>query len=365
MSINQTLLQGVNEVGMQAMINTYDLKPFYFPTLFPMKKNNSLSWKMLETTVGLKVAADVVSRNASIDRKKREAFGKISGEIPKLAISREMNESELYEYQIALSMASGSADLQALVQFWADDMAFCWTGVSAKIEALALESISRGRVSLTQTNNQNVVTEFDVDYQIAAERKSGVSTKWATSATAKPTQDLLDRIKYAKSKGLNPKFAFMNMDTFAKMAETEDVIKRSANFASVALNISQTPDLTLVNQMLAKQARGNGLQIVVIDQDITYEINGKRATKNPFADNSVVLTESKVFGNTQWMAPIDMTLTGSAAMKVMNGPVCIKKFSTEEPVTEVTQGIANAFPAWSGSDRSLLIDVDSTSGFTI
>lgn len=358
MSINQTLLQGVTERDMQGIINTYDFKPFYFPTLFPLKKNNSLSWKALEATTGLKVAADVVSRNATIDRKKREGFGKISGEIPKLAISREMNESELYEYQIAVAMAQGSADLQALVEIWANDMDFCWTGVSAKIEALALESVSRGKVSLTQTNNQNVVTEFDVDYQIVAERKTGVGTKWATSASAKPVADLLDRIKFAKSKGVNPKFAFMNQNTFAKMAETEDVIKRSASFASVALGISQTPDLNLVNQMLAKQAIGNGLQIVVIDQDITYEINDKRETKNPFVDDSVLLSESKVLGNTQWMTPIDMSLTGSAAMKVMNGPICLKKFSTEEPVVEVTQGIANAFPAWASSNRALLMDVE-------
>ncbi len=152
----------------------------------------------------------------------------------------------------------------------------------------------------------------------------------------------------------------MNQNTFAKMAETEDVIKRSASFASVALGISQTPDLNLVNQMLMKQARGNGLQIVIIDQDITYEINGKRETKNPFVDDSVLLSESKVLGNTQWMTPIDMSLTGSAAMKVMNGPICLKKFSTEEPVVEVTQGIANAFPAWASSNRALLMDVEHT-----
>lgn len=358
MSINQTLLQGVSEKGMQGIINTYNLKPFYFPTLFPLKKNNSLSWKALETTVGLKVAGDVVSRNATIDRKKRQAFGKISGEIPKLAISREMNESELYEFQIAVAMAQGNADLEELVQIWANDMDFCWTGVAAKNEAIALESISRGRVSLTQTNNQNIATEYDVDYQIEAERKTGVATKWATSASAKPVADLLDRIKFAKGKGVNPRFAFMNQNTFAKMAETEDVIKRSASFASVALGISQTPDLNLVNQMLAKQARGNGMQIVVIDQDITYEINGDRQTKNPFVDDAVLLSESKVLGNTQWMTPIDMTLTGSAAMKVMNGPICLKKFSTEEPVVEVTQGIANMFPAWASSNRSLLMDVE-------
>ncbi len=361
--INQTLLEGVSEKGMQAVINQKDLKPYYFPTLFPLKQNLTLNWKTLEATVGAKVAADIVSRNASIGRKNRQPFGKISGEIPKIAISREMNESELYEYQIALAMANGNADLTALVEVWANDMDFCWTGVAAKIEAIALQQLSTGKVKLTQENNQGLLTEFSVDYQIPTKQKVGVAGKWSESSS-KPLDDILDKIKLSKSLGFSSKFAFMNQNTFAKFAENEQVIKASASFASVALGISQTPDLALVNQMLLKQARGNGLQIIVIDQDIDFEIDGKVSTKNPFVDDVVTLTEAKLLGNTFWKAPIDMTLQGSAAMKVMNGPTCIKKFSTEEPVTEVTQGIANAFPAWNGSNRSILIDVDSTSGFT-
>ena len=55
-----------------------------------------------------------------------------------------------------------------------------------------------------------------------------------------------------------------------------------------------------------------------------------------------------------------MNLTGSVALKVMNGPIMIKKFSTEEPVAEVTQGIANIFPAWNGANRSVLLDTENT-----
>lgn len=363
MSVNATLMQGVNEVGMQAVINSYDLKPFYFPTLFPLKENMTLSWKALEATTGLKVAADVVARGASIPRKVREAIGKLQGEIPKIAVAREMDENTLTDYDIALALSSNNPNVKAIVEFWANDMEFCWTGVTAKLEWMALRQISTGKIIFQQDNNQSVLSEFAVDYQIPTSQKTGVAEKWSV-AGAKPLNDFRKAITDAKKKSISPRFAFMNLTTFAKFSENEDVIKQSASFANVALGISQSPDLVTINSMIAKKPWLNGLQIVVIDQDITLEINGERKTENPFLDDVVMLSESKVLGNTYWKKPIDMNLQGSSAIKVMNGPVLIKKFSTEEPVTEVTQGIANAFPAWNGSGRSVLLDVESKAGFT-
>ena len=45
----------------------------------------------------------------------------------------------------------------------------------------------------------------------------------------------------------------------------------------------------------------------------------------------------------------------------MNGHTLIKKYSEESPVKEVTEGIANLFPAWNLAGRSLLMQVNATS----
>ena len=55
-----------------------------------------------------------------------------------------------------------------------------------------------------------------------------------------------------------------------------------------------------------------------------------------------------------------MNLKGSVAIKAMNGHTCVKKYSTEEPIEEVTVGIANAFPAWLSSGRSFLLDTSNS-----
>ena len=62
--MQKSLMIGLNEKDMSAVIHNYDLKDFYYPTLFPLKETNFLTWKMLEAQSGLKIAADLVARGA-------------------------------------------------------------------------------------------------------------------------------------------------------------------------------------------------------------------------------------------------------------------------------------------------------------
>jgi len=361
----QSLMVGLTEKDMQAVVKTYNFNPFYWPTLFPLKKNLTLSWKALEKQAGVRIAADIVARGASLDKKTREALNRLQGDIPKIAIKRVKEEDELNEYDIMVALAGNNPDLRALVEAWAEDTKFCWDGVAARLEWMALQSISLGKITLSNDNNAGPLSEFNVDYDLAAAHKKGYQTGSASwdNAAAKPiTKDFRAIVKAAREEQIAPRYAFMNAATFAKFAENEEVIKLSASFAQNVLNVAYTPTVEAVNAALNRLAYLYGLQIVVIDQQITIEKkDGSRATGNPFADDVVLFSEDKVLGNTFYTEPADMKLKGSAAVKALNGPVCIKKYSTEEPITEVTQGIANAFPAWLASGRSFLLDVTHSS----
>lgn len=362
----QTLMVGLVERDMQGVINSYDLKPYYYPTLFPLKQNYTLTWKALEAQTGLKIAADLVARGVSIDKKTREALNRIQGDIPKIAIKRTMNDEELDDYDVMVAMTSQNPDLRALVEVWAKDTEYCWTGVAARLEWMALQQISLGKITLTKDNNVSVLSEYDVDYEIPAEQKLGYqtgSTSW-DNVSAKPiSKDFKNIVKAARAKGIHLKFAFMNVDTFAKFADTEEVQKKCASFAANALDLQDTPDLDTVNKAMKKLAYLYGLQIVVIEQDISLELaDGSRPySGNPFADDVVMFSETKQLGYTYWKTPADSKLQGTAAIKAMNGHTLIKKFANEEPVEEVTMGVANAFPAWLSSSRTYLLDTAHTS----
>ncbi|MER8314673.1 hypothetical protein, partial [Acinetobacter baumannii] len=89
----------------------------------------------------------------------------------KIAVKRTKNEDELTDYEVMLAMTSQNPDLRALVEAWAEDTNFCWTAVAARLAWMALQEISLGKITLTNENNGSVISEYDVDYQIPAERK--------------------------------------------------------------------------------------------------------------------------------------------------------------------------------------------------
>ena len=82
-------MQGLTEKDMEAEIRTYDLKDYYYPTLFPLKETNTLTLKVLEAQAGLKIAADLTARGASIPRKTRESISRFQGDIHNITISSE------------------------------------------------------------------------------------------------------------------------------------------------------------------------------------------------------------------------------------------------------------------------------------
>lgn len=358
-------MQGLNEKDMQAVINTYDLKPYYYPTLFPLTETPFLTWKMLEGQAGLKIAADLVARGSTINKKTRNAISRISGDIPKIAISRDKQEDELTEYDIMLAMASTNPDLKAIVEFWAEDTQFCWTGVAARAEWIALKQISLGKVKFSNTNNAQVVTEYDIDYQIPAAQKFGVNTIYDAFAGKPITKDIPAALAKGKTVGATYKYMFMNTATLAKFVAQDEVIKACAGFAANALSVQQTPSLADVNAMLLRKVDFRGIQIVEIDQDITIELgDGTRTTGNPFEDDVILFSESKVLGKTHWKRPIDMNITTSVALKVMNSHTLIKKYSEESPIREITEGIANLFPAWNLANRSVLMQTNHATTWT-
>ncbi len=112
-----------------------------------------------------------------------------------------------------------------------------------------------------------------------------------------------------------------------------------ASYVANALNLQTVPGLADVNALAQKVPYLYGLTFHILDQDITVELtDGKQFSGNPFADNVLCLTENAVLGKTWWVEPV----------------------GDEELEEEVTQGIANAFPGWSGSERAYFLDTKNT-----
>lgn len=356
-TIVNTLIQGLTQQMVQSRVNSADATPFLFGVHFPVKKVNGFKWKTLQNQLTKKnVAADLHTDNGTIARKRRPVFETAMGDIPFISISREMTRAEIKEYQTALAFAQDE-DATKLVQYWGEDVDFCFIGVQSELEYIAWKLASNaGKISFTPTTNATYANEFDLDYDVDEEMKRTVTTDWGEKSSADIIGDLAAAVKFAKERSLNPKFAFVNLDELYRICSAEQIIKQCASFASNALGISQTPDLAAVNSMLAKQAWLNGLQLRVIDQTITREFaDGSQTSGNPFENRRLILSETEKLGTTQY----DILQENSdLILRAERSHTIVKKYGTIEPQGEVTIGQADAVPVFDTAYRNIYLRTD-------
>ena len=358
-TITNTLIQGLTAQMVQARLNTADAKPFLFATHFPVKKVNGFIWRTLQNQLAKSnVAADLHTDNGTILRKRRPIFESAKGDIPFISISRELTRSEIKDYQTALAFAQDD-DAIKLVQYWGEDVDFCFNGVQSELEYIAWKLFSNaGKLEFTTTNNATFANEFDLDYDVYDELKLNTSTDWKDSKSADIIGDLVKLVKKAKDINLNPKFAFINLNELYKICSSEQIIKACASYLANAVGMAQTPDLTQVNSMLAKQAWLNGIQLRVIDQTITREFaDGSQTSGNPFDDCRLILTESERLGTTQYEI---LQENNDSIIRAERAHTIIKKYGTAEPQSEVTIGQADAVPVLDTAYRNLYVKTDAT-----
>lgn len=356
-TIVNTMIHGLSQQMVQARLNTADATPFYFGTHFPVRRVNGFIWRTLQNQLAkANVAADLHTDNGTIMRKRRPLFESAKGDIPFISISREMSRSEIKDYQTALAFAQDD-DATKLVQWWGDDIDFCFNGVQSELEYIAWKlSSNAGKLAFTTTTNATYANEFDLDYDVDSEMKVKTAADWSDSS-ADIIEDLRKFVKLAKDNKLNPKFAFVNLDEFYKIASNEQIIKACASFAANALEISQTPDLTQVNQMLARQAWLNGLQLRVIDQTITREFaDGSQTSGNPFENARMVISETERLGATQYDI---LQENNDLILRAERSHTIVKKYGTVEPQSEVTIGQADAVPVFDTAYRNLYVRTDA------
>lgn len=357
-TITGTLIQGLTQQMVQARLNTADATPFLFGTHFPVKKVNGFIWRTLQNQIEKKnVAADLHSDNSTIQRKRRPIFESARGDIPFISISREMTRSEIKDYQTALAFAP-DADATALVEYWGNDVDFCFNGLQSELEFIAWKLASNaGKLAFTTTTNATYANEFDLDYDVDAEKKVKTTTDWSNKSNADIIGDLANIIKAAKAMHLNPKFAFINLDELYKICSAEQIIKACSSYIANAVGSAQTPDLAAVNTMLAKQAWLNGIQLRVIDQTITREFaDGTSTSANPFENARLVLSESEILGSTQYDI---LQENNESIIRAERSHTVIKKYGTAEPQSEVTIGQADAVPVFDTAYRNVYVRTDA------
>ena len=200
----------LSQVDMQAELNSYmPGSGLAWPTLFPLRYTPTLDIKSLEGNDGIPVSADVIAFNAKAPQKTRKTIGTWSGQVAKVAISRQKDEKQIKEYQILRSYAQSSGNPNValqLVDMVYEDVQFCYEGVNYLAEDLDLQVGSKSAIVLKTENNNDVVTQNALNFNIPSAHKTGVKNKWSASSDSDPLGDIIAGQKAIQKEGFHVRY---------------------------------------------------------------------------------------------------------------------------------------------------------------
>ena len=367
-----SLLKEINSKTMGAYLSAREYRKLYWPIFFPLKYTPFLTYETLVGSKGNPVAADVVAYNSSAPEKTRKTVSKLTGDIPATRIKKIMKETDINTYNILRAQAT--PDQEALLELVFGDVDAVVEGVNARLEWLALQGLSRGKITLNKTVNAGIVTESDIDFQIPSANKevcAAANRYWTTanSATALPITDIETVVEEARAAGVVIKYVLMNRSKWLAVKVNDEATDFFYGQMIVDSGITRTslrPSLKAFNQAL----EDNGFpKIIVIDSYISIENESHDITNvDPWEDASgsdryVTFIPDLVLGSMLYGPIAEETNPPKQVTQAKKGPILVSKWSEVDPVQEFTKGEINAFPSWPTVDSCWILDTESHTTF--
>lgn len=355
--MERSLIKQVNRKNMAARLNTKKVKPVYFPNFFGIVQKTSLKWETLTGEKGAPVIADVISFDASAPQKKREIVGKMSGDIPKTAIKRGMNESDWNEYQQLSRDVNGDANLQAILDLAFKDQDFVYNGVRGRFEWWCMQLMSKGGFVLNSTNNNGIVTEEFVGCGMPSVNKKVSSKDWADTANADGLQDIEDVVTAASDAGTSISYVVMRVSDFSLLK------KQAATIAKVKAWINSTTKVVVTKEVINNYLAAQEKPVTIITVDPAIQIENAahvRTTVNPWESKRVCFLSDLQVGDIQHgpIAAESSEAYNKKAITLKKDFVFISKWSELEPFKEWTKAEANAIPVINDPDSMYILKAD-------
>jgi hypothetical protein len=356
----------LDQSGVQAEVNSYQPgSGLVWPVLFPLKYTPRFDLKGIEGNEGIPVSADRVAFSTKAPLKTRKVVGSWSGELSKIAISREKNERAINDYKdlkvIAANNPQDKATAQYLVDLVYDDIKFCNDGTDYKIEIDALRIGSLGKQTFPASIEGDMATADEINFNVPAANFVGVAKIWS-DPTADGIADVIKMQKSIAKQGLKkPLYAIVESSTFELLLAQTATVKRVASVLVNVAGLASTDVLSVDNVNSYMKAKGLP-QFLVIDSYATIEDkSGNQTTIKPWNENVVVLSPSIQLGWTYYK-PVPL-ISDTAAVQAQGTYAKTTVYSELNPMVEVTMAEAYVQPALINRASLVFINTNNATSF--
>lgn len=311
--------------------------------------STTLKWGTLSSNNTM-VSADVVAMDSSLPLKERDSIKKYEGDIPKLGMKLYLNEKTMSDIGI-LQRTTGQEN-EVVRKLFADTKKVT-VGIYEMLEFMFLQSLSSGVTSIT--NEKNPGLGIRIDFGHPASNKFGAVTKWS-DPNSKPLDDIERITTVARAKGDLLPYIYMDRTTFnsfKKNAQVREMFAFSLGFTGTNVPI---PSLQQVNDFLTSNY---GITITIIERTVTFEKNGERTVKTPWAENAVVFLPTTQVGTLTYgrLAEEDHPAKQVDYQKVANY-ILLSKYHKNDPIREFTSSQALVLPVIDNMESIYILDAE-------
>lgn len=319
--------------------NTAINRQYRHLTMLSKQFSPDLKWQSVTSVNNNAVAADVIAMDSAIPLKIRDSLGGASGDVPKIAMKKWLNERQL----TALDIISRTPNQQAqLLSLLFQDTPACITGVYERLEYMFLEGLSTGMTTLTDP--ENIGLGIRIDYQYPTANRSTVFDEWSGNpTTATPLTDMAAAQAVASSQGYTITRWLMDRATFNAMIATNQVKQEVAAALGFFGSTIPLPTQTQTNNALQDKY---GFTVEIIERQIVTEKDGVRTSRTPWASGQVVGLSSPIVGTLTWSRLAEMSHpVNNVSYTTVADYILLSKYRKNEPsLAEFTSSQALVLP---------------------
>lgn len=295
------------------------------------------------------VRADYIALDSGIPTKTAGTTSAMGGKIPKIGIERWLNEQQLTDIQTTIAV--GGTEAQVVKSLFNHTKAVI-AGQYLTNEGTFLKAFSTG---LATVDSENVGAGIQVDYGYYTENKFGVGVVWTNTSSADPIADI-DKAKDKVSGDGNStqviyldKFALKNLMNTAAFKDRYAI--SIGNIGSVKPTPGEDAAVALLKSI-------TGMDVVLIDRSIRYQIDGVTQSYKPWAEGRLVLAPAGQVGSLVYarLAEEASPVAGVAYEKA-DTYIQVSKFRTNRPsLAEFTNSQSRSLPVIANVDQIYTID---------
>lgn len=297
--------------------------------------------------------ASIISRDSSAPLRSRAGLELIKGGIPVIKEKFNLSEDD-YRQWLMIQSLKGVSDAtktnQILDLIWGDAKKAAESPIK-RLDAMVLEGISTGVITINTTNNPDGIVIADIPLGLPASNKKSASVTWATAATAKPITDIETVITEADTQGRSIDRILMTKTKFWQMIKTQEVIDVLKGYFNMATK--NIPTKTQVDQYFAD--RGFPM-IEIVDWVTGIEKDGKITTYRPFKEQNVAFLPAGKLGVVHNAIAMEEISPVEQVNYAKVNRVLVSKWSDNDPFNEFTMGELNAFPGFEAIESMFLLD---------